>query len=172
MATLTTPLVSVEQYLATMYRPDRDYIDGELKRRNMADIDHSRMQSLLVVALHPLESRYGFRTLTENRIKVNATRFRIADLCLARGTAKFLKILEEPPLLCVEILSPTDRMEEIQERVDDYLAMGVPRVWVLSPRSRRGWIHGPDGVREARDGILRTSDPDLAIPIASLFDEP
>jgi Uma2 family endonuclease len=172
MATLTTPLVSVEEYLGTVYRPDADYLDGELRQRSMADTDHARMQVLLVVALHPLERRYGVRTLTETRIEVSSQRFRIADLCVVRDTAKPPKILVDPPLLCVEILSPTDRLEDIQERVDDYLAMGVPQVWVLSPRTRRGWVHTADGVREAKDGILRTSDPDLAVPIASLFDEP
>ena len=55
--------------------------------------------------------------------------------------------------------------------MDDYLAMGVPFVWVLSPRSRRGWIHTPDGIKEAKDGILRTSNPDLAIPLSALFDD-
>ncbi len=67
----------------------------------------------------------------------------------------------------------SDPFEEMQERVDDYLGIGVPYVfWVLSPRTRRGWIHTPAGITEAKDGILRTSNPDIAIPIAALFDQP
>lgn len=103
------------------------------------------------------------------RVQVNPRRFRVPDICIECGPAKPPQILAEPPLLCVEILSPSDTIEDIQERVDDYLAMGVPFVWVVSPRSRRGWIHTPDGVKEAKDGILRTTAPELAIALAPLF---
>ena len=171
MATLATTLVSVEEYLSSSYRPDCDYIDGELRQKKMADFDHGRLQALLVVALHPLERQYSLWTATEARVQVNSRRYRVPDLTVARGPARPPRILIDPPLLCVEILSPTDTLEGVQERVDDYLAMGVPFVWFLSPRSRRGWIHTPDGIKEAKDGILRTSNPDLAIPLSALFDD-
>jgi Uma2 family endonuclease len=45
-----------------------------------------------------------------------------------------------PPLLCIEILSWDDRMIEMQERVDDYLAMGVVMVWLVDPRRRKGFV--------------------------------
>ena len=46
MATATT-LVPLESYLATNYRPDCDWIDGELKARNMGEKPHSRIQQYL-----------------------------------------------------------------------------------------------------------------------------
>ncbi len=171
MDTSTTTLISIEEYLASCYRPDCDFVDGEVRQRNVGEFDHARLQMLLSAELHGLERKHGFWVLPEMRVQVNPRRFRVPDICIARGPAKPPQILVEPPLLCVEILSPSDTIEDIQERVDDYLAMGVPFVWVLSPRTRRGWIHTPDGVKEAKDGILRTAAPDLAIPLASLFHE-
>ncbi len=38
-------LISVEEYLATSYRPDCDYVDGEVVERNLGEWDHSRLQS-------------------------------------------------------------------------------------------------------------------------------
>jgi hypothetical protein len=36
--------VSVEEYLSTVYRPDCEYIDGEVVSRNVGEFDHGRMQ--------------------------------------------------------------------------------------------------------------------------------
>ncbi len=40
------------------------------------------------------------------------------------------------PDLAVEIVSPSDRYEEVEERVADYLAAGAQIVWVVSPGLR------------------------------------
>lgn len=69
----------------------------------------------------------------------------------------------------VEILSRDDRASELQEKIVDYLRFGVPYVWVIDPRLRRGWSHTAEGMREARDGVLRTTQPELALPLAELF---
>ena len=41
----TTPaLIPVEEYLRTVYRPDCDYIDGEVLERNLGEKPHARLQ--------------------------------------------------------------------------------------------------------------------------------
>ena len=65
-----------------------------------------------------------------------ATRFRIPDVCATRRASPFEEIIRTPPLLCIEVLSPDDRMSDTQEKVDDYLQMGVEVVWVVDPRRR------------------------------------
>ena len=42
--------------------------------------------------------------------------------------------IDGPPILVVEVLSPSDTLEEINDKVDDYLEAGVPLVWVVEPR--------------------------------------
>jgi Uma2 family endonuclease len=44
--------------------------------------------------------------------------------------------LELRPDLAVEVISPNDGAEEIEERVMDYLGAGVPLVWVIYPKNR------------------------------------
>ncbi len=34
--------ISVEEYLHTVYRPDVEYVDGEIQERNVGEIEHSR----------------------------------------------------------------------------------------------------------------------------------
>ncbi len=38
------------------------------------------------------------------------------------------------PDLVAEVVSPNDRMTEIQDKVTDYLAAGVRLVWVVDPK--------------------------------------
>ena len=48
--------------------------------------------------------------------------------------------------------------------------MGVVNVWVIEPNARRGYRYTEEGLLAAKDGILRTSNPDLAVPLTALFD--
>jgi Uma2 family endonuclease len=52
--------------------------------------------------------------------------------------------LDGAPLLIVEVLSPSDRIEEIEDKVAAYLRYGVKRVWVVHPTFRTITVHRPD----------------------------
>ena len=40
-----TTLVSVEEYLSSVYEPECDYVDGEIEDRNVGEKDHSKLGS-------------------------------------------------------------------------------------------------------------------------------
>lgn len=64
--------------------------------------------------------------------------------------------LEVAPDLAVEILSPSNRAGEIQEKVGEYLDAGARMVWVLDPAS------GTATVYRSRDEIrMLTADDEL-----------
>jgi hypothetical protein len=42
--TTLSHLISVEEYLNTTYRPDVDYVDGEIEERNLGEFDHADLQ--------------------------------------------------------------------------------------------------------------------------------
>ena len=163
-------LVAVEEYLASHYDPDCDYVDGELVERNVGEKDHSKQQVRLAALFFARRKADNLNVFTELRVRVSATRFRIPDICVTLGHEPDEQVFTRPPFLCIEILSPSDTMHSMQERIDDYLTFGVPFVWVINPQSRRGWVYTLDGAREARDGVMRTASPDLAVPLAELFD--
>jgi Uma2 family endonuclease len=161
--------ISVSEYLATPFRPDREYVDGEIVERNVGERTHSDTQGLLYAYFLQRKPQWGTHPLVEQRVQVSTGRFRIPDVCVLAPGAPFEEIVHYPPLLCVEILSKDDVMSQMQEKIEDYLKMGVPHVWVIDPR-RRGYHYTADGMREAKDGILRTSEPELTVPLAALFD--
>jgi Uma2 family endonuclease len=53
------------------------------------------------------------------------------------------KFWEGGPDLAVEVVSPSDSLEEVEEKVDDYLNAGTLLVWVVNPRRRTIAIHQP-----------------------------
>lgn len=57
-------------------------------------------------------------------------------------------MLDGPPVLAVEILSPSDKQEEIDEKVEEYLAAGVALVWVVNPRFRTVTVFRADAEPE------------------------
>ena len=162
-------LVSVEEYLHTSYRPDCDYVDGEIVERNLGELDHSDLQSEIVAYFRARKRKLGIYAFAEQRVQVSPRRFRIPDVCIVAGSKPTEQILSKPPLICVEILSKDDRMSTMQERISDYLQFGVSYVWVVDPRTHRAWVHTKNGCHEAKDGILRTENPAIDLPLAELF---
>jgi hypothetical protein len=51
--------IPLSEYLGTSYRPDCDYLEGELLERNVGERDHSRSQTLLAAYLHCRELELG-----------------------------------------------------------------------------------------------------------------
>jgi Uma2 family endonuclease len=162
-------LISVEDYLATSYRPDCDYVDGHIEERNVGEWDHSRLQAAITSYFFTRQEKWGISVATEQRVQVKPTRFRIPDVCVVLGNPNE-QILTRAPFLCIEILSKDDRMSQVQERIDDYLAMGVRYVWVLDPASRRAYMATPEsGLQEFKAQVLRTENPALGLPLDAVF---
>jgi Uma2 family endonuclease len=82
-------------------------------------------------------------------------------------------LIDGVPTLVVEILSPSDTEEEMNEKVDEYLAAGVALVWLVDPHHRTVEVHRPDGEPElfnARQEL--TAEPHLPgfrVPVARVF---
>ncbi len=127
--------IPIAEYLNTSYRPDREYIDGEILERKVGKWEHSRVQALLTIWFGQHEQLWDVETATEWRTQVSSTRVRIPDVVLVRSGSQ-PDVLIQPPLLIVEILSPDDSYSDTQQRAQDYLSMGVETIWIIDPESR------------------------------------
>ena len=165
----TRALIPVEVYLTTVYRPDCDYVDGEVLERNLGERDHSYIQGALVSYFFVRRKSWALEVFPEQRLQVRPNRFRIPDLCVVLGGTKE-KIFTAPPFLCVEILSPDDRMPRVWERLRDYFEMGVPNVWVIDPENCVAHIATPSGDLHRAAESLRTTDPVLDVPLSEIFE--
>lgn len=63
----------------------------------------------------------------------------VAFVRAGRMPADITKVLTVVPDLVVEVVSPTDRMSDLSDKVANYLDTGVRLVWVVLPN--RGQVH-------------------------------
>jgi len=164
----TSELISVREYMSTSYRPDCDYVDGEVLERNVGEYDHGRLQRAIIVYFHNHRKQWGTEVVPEQRVQVSSTRFRVPDVCVTLGKPTE-QIFTQPPFICIEILSPEDRLAAMQEKVADFLQMGVPYVWIINPGNRKTYRCTTEGLLEV--GELRTEHPEIVVPIDDLFEE-
>ncbi len=164
-------LVPVSEYLATTYRPDRDFLDGVLKERNRGEQPHALIQGILSRVFGNHRHDWQIRVLPEQRVQTSSNHFRIPDLCILRSSDPRDPIVTFAPLLCIEILSKDDSLTELQDRVDDYAGLGVEHIWAIDPWKRRGWRASTEGFLQPLDGILRIPNTPIAVTLADLFAE-
>ena len=81
------------------------------------------------------------------------------------------------PDLAVEVLSPSNTDEEMDEKLQDYFASGTALVWLVEPDTRSVLVlTGPDRTTGIRLTVADTLDggtvlPGFRLPVATLFAE-
>ncbi len=159
----TSTLMSVDEYLKYSSKPNAEYIDGVLRPKPMATSLHGLVIALLLALLR----RQGIDARPEVTVRLSPTKFLIPDL-IADHTIPD-PYPTEPVMLCVEILSPEDRVGAMLAKCEEYHAWGVPHCWVIDPAKRTAWEYDAqcDPVRVESSGILHAGN--LAVRLADLF---
>jgi len=97
-------------------------------------------------------------------------RGRLPDEQLPRGHCTL------PPDLAVEVVSPNDEAEEVEEKLSEYLGVGVALVWVVYPRTRTVYVYRRDGTanrlteHHQLDGEVVV--PGFTCPVHDIFPPP
>jgi Uma2 family endonuclease len=77
------------------------------------------------------------------------------------------------PDLAVEVVSPSNTADEVEDKVLEYLAAGVETVWVIYPHARTIHIRRRGGSSEVRDQTQQLEGesvlPGFSCPIEQLF---
>ena len=89
--------ISVEEYLATAWHPDCDFIDGEVRERTIGEFSHGRMQVNIGVWLRAREKEWRFLAVPEVRLQLSTSTFRIPDLMLIASDAPREEIVRTAP---------------------------------------------------------------------------
>ena len=112
----------------------------------------------------------GFR-LHPDHVRAPDTAFVTRERREAAGTRD--GYFPGPPDLAVEVISPSNRRWEIEEKIADYLDAGTKAVVVVYPRRRSVAIHRPGGdVETLGDGdTLEVPEviPGWSMPVSRIF---
>jgi Uma2 family endonuclease len=158
-------IVSVEDYLHRTEKPYCEYVDGVLHPKPMPTILHALTQCMLLVLLR----RQGVQALPEVTVRLKATKYLIPDVIAAHSLQS--PYPTEPVLLCVEILSPEDRVGAMLAKCEQYHAWGVPFCWVVDPEKQTAWQYhsGAEPQHIDRGGTLTAGE--LNVHLEELFAE-
>jgi Uma2 family endonuclease len=161
----TAALVSVDDYLCRTEKPYCEYLDGILYPKAMPTKPHALLQFFLVTLLR----KQGFEALSEVTVRLSDTKFLIPDVIAARTIRS--PYPTEAVELCIEILSPTDRLGATLAKCEIYHTWGVPFCWVIDPEKQTAWQYhaGREPERVGQGGIIEAGE--LNVRLEELFSE-
>ena len=163
--------VSVREYLRTSYSPDCEYVDGRIEERNLGEKEHSILQLYFAFLFRLNRAAWGVEVYPVLRTQVAKTRFRIPDVLVVRAGVRFENILDQPPLIAIEILSPEDRLSRMQEKIDDYLAFGAEHIWIFDPGRRVAWSADRGGLHPVLEEELTVPGTPIRVVLGEVFAE-
>lgn len=169
MATAPQHLIGENEYLLTSYRPDCNYVDGFVRERNFGTHSHGRLQTLIAAYLLQREQQSQIHAVVEVRLKIRAGKYRVPDILVLRAAASYPEVIDEAPLLCIEVVSPDDKLADLVTRAGDHLTMGVPITWILDPETKQAFLYSNLGTVESAEPVLRYGQ--IELPIAELFSQ-
>lgn len=77
------------------------------------------------------------------------------------------------PNLAVEVLSPNDRIREVEDKISEYFEAGVELVWVVDPHKERVRVYtSPDAMQTVNKSATLTGGsviPGFSLPLVQLF---
>ena len=155
-------LSRIAEYLGTSYQPNRDFADGTLEERNAGERPHNRLQLLLGAWFLAHEHEWNIYVLPEQRTRVSNSRVRVPDISVLRAGAPREDVTQTPPLLCIEILSPEDRLAGVVKRMDDYLNMNIEHLWIVDPVEKLAWTY-------SKAGLLKVTEERLTVPGTPIY---
>jgi Uma2 family endonuclease len=183
MATAATELVTAEE-LALLPEDGWRYelVRGELRRMAPASFRPSNIAMRIGIRLGAFAEAHGLGELTGADggwvLERGPDTVRAPDVAFVRAERvpppeeqeRFAPIV---PDLAVEVVSPSDRAKDVEEKVAQYLGAGVPLVWVFHSRRRTATVHRlGQAPRILGEGDVLDGEeilPGFRLPLADVF---
>lgn len=173
MIAANTPMTP-EQLLALPDHKGLEIVRGKIVAKRMG-YESSEIAFRLSVILGSfcLQHRLGRMTCADAGFQCfpdDKTKFRKPDLAFVGyskmpASQRIGAYCKVAPDLAVEVLSPNDEAEEMGERIQDYLGVGTPLVWVVDEFLRQVIVYSP----AARPQVFGLGDELNAEPVLPGF---
>lgn len=185
-ATTTPVRITPEQFFEVPDWERYELVDGELVELPEMSTESSAIAMLLGGLLCEFVRRQRLGIVagsdaTYRCFENDSSRVRRPDVSyisrgrLPQGQYERGHILIAPDI-AVEVVSPNDEYEDVDVKVEEYLAAGVRLVWVVNPRSQVVMVHHPEQPSSRlRPGDQLTGEdvlPGFTVAVAELFPNP
>lgn len=163
-----------------------ELIDGEIVERPMTTrtAAHSyvlaQLTYLLVAWLRSAGAPAGGIGVGETRCRLTRNPDKIVGIDLGIWLGEEFVVpptnpplYDQPPTLAVEVLSPSDRHDDVIEKLNRYLEAGVKRVWIVDTDLQTISVHGLEAgpvMFNCRQTIpVDPALPGLTLAVADIF---
>ena len=146
-----------------------EWVDGFPKKRTVASLQSSYVAAATGAEigrwLQPNPIAWVFDSQAQYRcFPHEPQRVRMPDVSIilkSRMPTFETRVSPIAPDLAVEVVSPNDVGEDIQERLDDLRTVGTPLVWIVYLRRPRLYAHSAAGIKEYGLDDLVDAEPIL-----------
>ncbi|MEA5533101.1 Uma2 family endonuclease [Crocosphaera sp. XPORK-15E] len=187
MVTLATKLYSFEEYLNYDDGTDNKYelVNGELKVMPTASGFHALIlvliYDILKAEIERIKQQWKVMPGTVG-VRTAKTKSRIPDLViLSESQCQEIRemttaVLESPPLLAVEIVSPGNADDDYRYKRSEYAVREIPEYWIIDPDTKKvsilllvsGFYEATEFTEEQE--IKSDLFPDLKLTVKQIFE--
>jgi Uma2 family endonuclease len=187
MVQVTQKLYTFEEYLAYNDGTDNKYelVNGELKLMPTASGFHALILHFVLIILQKeiekiqqqwkvMPANVGVRT-AKNKSRIPDLMVLSAQQCQELREMK-MAVLESPPLLAIEIVSPSNADDDYRYKRSEYAVREIPEYWIIDPQDKKVsvllLVSGFYEVSEYKDNQAIKSDlfPDLKLTVNQIFE--
>jgi len=160
-----------------------ELVKGELREMSPAGRKHGKIDTTLTSHLFQFVSQNKLGEVygpdTGFIIETDPDTVRSPDVSFVAGS-RLVGVGEDgflpfAPDLAVEVMSPSDRMSEVEDKIEQYQNTGVRLVWVINPRRKIVQIYHPNDPKPQILGLEDELDGEdvvagFKLPVKILFD--
>ena len=149
----------------TTYEQERD--------KPLPSLNHGFLQAVITGEL--LGHREKYTSFSELTLQIGDLRV-TPDLCvypkMSMNFQEDVVRVTEPPLIAVEILSPTQSQQDVMDRINGMLDAGVESCWLVQPVTETITIFtGNEKPTTVSTGTLHDPATDIEVNLADIFGE-
>ena len=149
--------ISLDEYLDTSFRPDMELVQGELKGKGMVSPLHGRVQFLIGHWFELHVQNWNLIASMEARTQVSGNSVRLPDVVLFHAGPIPPRAFTHPPLVAIEVLSPTDTWSDLKNRFDDLYRAGVKDIWLIDPDTQSAFVWTGDSLVEVHESQIQVT---------------
>ena len=185
-AAVPTKLMTVDEYWEFVDRPENQDRMFELRRGKVVEMPRPKRPHCTVAAnITRIVGNYAF-AVGRGNVMSNDVGVVLEedpgtvvgpDVTYCLDTSEYDEVepkwVEAPPVLAVEVLSPSNKPTEMNEKIADYLRAGVKVVWLADPETKTLTVYRPDRslvVLKPADDLTGGDDlPGFACKVGDFF---
>jgi Uma2 family endonuclease len=147
------------------------YFEAENTSTDIPSKNHSKSWSQIVISLSKYRKQYDIYSQLSINLNGWAS---IPDICLFPN-AKSDWLHDEievtnPPVLVIEILSPTQGMKELAEKFENYLNHGVQSCWLVMPLLKSAMVMNKLSEQTIfTNGLLKDASLNIEVELGDIF---